>query len=94
MKQNTDKLFCCDVQKDINKLKEFTQFIENLSDKCYAHMDRPDSIRNLSLIKFSEAHQAFNVLLNIFNKYISLLGMQKFEPDDKIFFNGWKSIFK
>ncbi|MFA5424482.1 MAG: hypothetical protein WC374_11565 [Phycisphaerae bacterium] len=90
----TNKLLCCDVQKDINKLKKITLPIENLSDKYWAHMDKPSNKSSLGSIKFGEAHQAFDALVDIFNKYSPLLGILRFEPDDKVLFGGWKSIFR
>jgi hypothetical protein len=92
--KNANKLFCCDVQKDINKLKKITQPIEKLSDKCWAHMDKPGNKSRLGPINFDQANQAFDALVDIFNKYSPLLGIQRFEPDDKVFFGGWKAIFR
>jgi len=83
-------LRCCDVEKDICKIKDIRCRIGKLADKCWAHMDG----KKPSEIKFREAHKDFGLLISIYNKYSLLIGVPKLEPDDNTFFSGWDEPFR
>ncbi len=89
--ENVQTLLCCEVEKDIDELRKTTEKVKNLTDKCWAHMDKDRD--KLSKIPFEEAHKAFNKLTELYDKYSALIGVNKFEPNDNVFFNGWDEIF-
>jgi hypothetical protein len=83
-------LRCCDVEKDICKIKDIRERIGKLADKRWAHMDggKPPEI------KFREAHKDFSLLISICNKYSLLIEVPELELDDNTFFSGWDKPFR
>jgi len=75
------------VEKDIDKLKITTKKITKLADECFAHMGKKTPSASLS-----EAHKAFDLMIKLYDKYVPLIGIDKFKPADDLY-NGWDKIF-
>jgi hypothetical protein len=83
-------LLCCDVGEDIKKIEKGPKKkVEKFVDKCWAHLDKKPNAPQLR-----EVYEAFDLLINIYNKYSLLTAGHKFHLPEEVLFNQWDSPFR